>query len=212
MKLGQLTEDQHKLAKCVRLKPLKKRIRTIAGTDVAIAKRSLFAAVGLFSFPELELIEASYARSPESIPYVPGFLSYRELPVLLKAFERMKKKPDLVLVDGQGIAHPRGLGIASHLGVVLGYPTIGCAKSHLYGEYTMPGLTRGSNQAMWADGQQIGLVLRTRDNVKPLFVSPGHRVGFDDCLRVVLSATPRYRIPEPIRYAHKMAGLRARRA
>jgi deoxyribonuclease V len=200
------------LAKCVKIEPLKKQIRTIAGADVSITKEFLFAWIGLFSFPGLELIWSGYAKSRASMPYIPGFLSYRELPVLVKAFKRMNTRPDVVLVDGQGIAHPRGLGLASHLGVALGYSTIGCAKSHLYGAYTLPGPTRGSYRGMQADGKQIGFVLRTRDNVKPIFVSPGHRVDFDDCLGVVLSATPRYRIPEPIRYAHKMAGLRARAA
>jgi deoxyribonuclease V len=212
LKLNQLIKDQHKLARCVKVKPLQKQIRTVAGADVSIRKEYLFSWIGLFSYPELELIESGYAKLRETMPYIPGFLSYRELPVLVKAFKHMDTKPDLVLVDGQGIAHPRGLGLGSHLGVALGYPTIGCAKSHLYGAYTMPGLTRGSYRAMKADGRQIGIVLRTRDNVKPVFVSPGHRVDFDDCLRVVLSVTPRYRIPEPIRYAHKMAGLKARAA
>lgn len=212
MKLGQLIKDQRKLAECVSITPLEKRITTIAGADVSINKEYLFASIGIFSFPELELVDGGYAKSRESIPYIPGFLSYREFPVLVRAFKMISIKPDLVLVDGQGIAHPRGLGLASHLGVVLGYPTIGCAKSHLYGKYTMPGRTRGSYRVMRADGCQIGLVLRTRDDVKPLFVSPGHLVDLDDCLRIVLSVTPRYRIPEPIRYAHKMAGLRARAA
>lgn len=212
MKLDRLIKDQRKLAECVSVTPLKKSLTTIAGVDVSISKEYLFASIGIFSFPGLELVEDGYAKSRESMPYVPGFLSYRELPVLVRAFETTSVIPDLVLVDGQGIAHPRGLGLASHLGVVLGYPTIGCAKSHLYGTYTMPGHTRGSYRSMRANGRQIGLVLRTREGVKPLFVSPGHLVEIDDCFRIVLSATTRYRIPDPIRYAHKMAGLRARAA
>jgi deoxyribonuclease V len=143
------------------------------------------------------------------MPYIPGFLSYRELPVLKKAFKKVTLEPDVILDDGQGIAHPRRLGLASHLGVVLGLPTIGCAKSHLFGQYDMPGATRGMYTVMKDGDEKIGIVLRTRDNVKPLFVSPGHLVSADDCLSVVLKATTRYRIPEPIRYAHRMARLKA---
>jgi deoxyribonuclease V len=143
------------------------------------------------------------------MPYVPGFLSYRELPVLIKAYKKMQLEPDVILVDGQGIAHPRRLGLASHLGVVLGRPTIGCAKSHLFGQYAVPGVKRGMYTIMKNGDEAIGIVLRTRDNVKPLFVSPGHLVSADDCLSVVLKVTKRYRIPEPIRYAHKMARLKA---
>jgi len=150
-----------------------------------------------------------HARLKEKMPYVPGFLSYRELPVMVKAYYRLKKKPELMLIDGQGIAHPRGLGLASHAGIVLRLPTIGCAKSHLYGNYTMPALERGSYKYLEKEGKKIGLVLRTRSDVKPLFVSPGHLVDLRDCRRFVLLTTVKYRIPEPIRFAHRGAGHRA---
>jgi len=184
-------------------------VSTIAGADVARKGDHLFAWVGVFSFPDLQLLGSGCARSRETMPYIPGFLSYRELPVLKEAFKMVELKPDVVLVDGQGIAHPRRLGLASHLGVVLGLPTIGCAKSHLFGQYDVPGAERGMYTVMKNGDEAIGIVLRTRDNVKPLFVSPGHLVSTDDCLTVVLKATTRYRIPEPIRYAHKMARLKA---
>jgi deoxyribonuclease V len=167
--------------------------------------------VGVFDFPALSLLCASHARLRAAIPYVPGFLSYRELPVLLKAFRKLREKPDVTLVDGQGIAHPRGLGLASHLGVVLGIATVGCAKSHLYGTYTEPAAKRGACTVMKGAHGSIGLVIRTRDNVKPLYVSPGHLVDMGDCLRIVLGATKKYRLPEPIRYAHRMAGIVARK-
>ena len=203
-------ENQREVAEAVRIVPLKKRVLTIAGADVAKKGKYLFGSVAVLSFPDLMLLDQSHAEQREPIPYVPGFLSYRELPVLEKAFRRVEKKPDLILVDGQGIAHPRRLGLASHLGVVLNVPTIGCAKSHLYGDYEMPGARRGSYTFLKAKNNKIGLVLRTRDNVKPLFVSPGHLIDVDGCLCIILLATPRYRIPEPIRQAHKLAGLRAR--
>ncbi len=170
----------------------------------------LYASIVLCSFPALQVLESYHARKRADMPYIPGFLSYRELPVLERAYRKLRRVPTVILVDGQGIAHPRGLGLASHLGIVLKVPTIGCAKSHLYGRYTMPGLQRGACRHLTASGSKIGLVLRTRDNVKPLFVSPGHRVDLHDCLRIVLASSVKYRIPEPIRWAHITAGHQAR--
>ncbi len=139
------------------------------------------------------------------MPYIPTFLAFRELPVILKAYKKLTIEPDLILVDGQGIAHPRFCGVATHLGVILNKPTIGCAKSHLIGEFTMPGGNRGDFSPIKWHNKKIGIVLRTKDNVKPLFISPGNLVDFDDCRRYVLATTLGYRIPEPIRQAHIMA-------
>ena len=211
MRLDRLISDQRRQAERVRITAHQGSIDTIAGGDVARDGEYLCACIGLFSFPQLVLLGDSYARSRMPMPYIPGFLSYRELPVLVKAYKQLGIRPDIVLIDGQGIAHPRGLGLAAHLGVVLGVPTIGCAKSHLYGTYTMPSAKRGSRRVMKSGRQSIGVVLRTRDNVKPLFVSPGHLVDIHDSLRIVLRVARGYRLPEPIRYAHKMAGLFARR-
>jgi len=205
-----LLKDQRETAQRVVIEAYKQRIATIAGADVAMAGEYLLSCIVVFSFPDLGLLYESCAKSRMVMPYVPGFLSYRELPVLIKAYKKIKRKPNLILVDGQGIAHPRRLGLASHLGVLLNTPTIGCAKSHLFGDYVMPGMKRGSYALMTHGRERIGVVLRTRDNVKPLFISPGHLVDIRDCLRIVLKATTRYRLPEPIRYAHKMAGLRAK--
>ena len=210
MRLDRLISDQKSKAQGVRVCRHDGVITTVAGADVAQRGEYLFACIGLFSFPALVLLGDSFARLRATMPYVPGFLSYRELPVLVKAYKRLNVKPNVLLVDGQGIAHPRGLGLAAHLGVVLGVPTIGCAKSHLYGEYRMPAPKRGSHKALRIGRRSIGVVLRTRDNVKPLFVSPGHLVDIHDCLRIVLRVARKYRLPEPIRYAHRMAGMRAR--
>jgi len=130
--------------------------------------------------------------------------------VLIKCYKKIRNKPDLMLVDGQGIAHPRALGLASHLGVLLNTPTIGCAKSRLCGEFVDPNNPRGSCELLRVGDETIGLVLRTRDKTKPLFISPGHLVDFEDCRKYVLSSGNRYRIPEPIRFAHKTAGEEAR--
>jgi deoxyribonuclease V len=210
LRLDQLIKDQQKTAQRVKIEAYAWPLKMIAGIDAAMANAYLCACIGVFSFPDLHLLDHAYAKTRVTMPYIPGFLSYRELPVLIKTFKNLEIKPDLVLVDGQGIAHPRRMGIAAHLGVILNVPTIGCAKSHLFGDYSMPGPERGQFAALTHDGQEIGIVLRTRRNVKPLFVSPGHLVDIRDCLDIVLRATTRYRLPEPIRYAHRMAGCRAR--
>lgn len=211
MKTDDLKLNQIRLAKKVILRGIKKRVRFIAGVDVAVARECLVGCIGIFSFPELKLVEYVKATAPNSMPYVPGFLSYREIPVLIKCYKKIRNKPDLMLVDGQGIAHPRALGLASHLGVLLNTPTIGCAKSRLYGEFVDPNNPRGSCELLRVGDETIGLVLRTRDKTKPLFISPGHLVDFEDCRKYVLSSASRYRIPEPIRFAHKTAGEEARR-
>ncbi|MEO0095135.1 MAG: endonuclease V [candidate division WOR-3 bacterium] len=181
-----------------------KKPTLIAGIDVGINGKNLVAAIVLFSYPKLNLIDKVWAVKKETYPYIPNFLAFRELPVILKAYKKLNKKPDLILVDGQGIAHPRGCGIATHLGVILNKPTIGCAKSYLFGEFRMPERKRGKWKPITFNGEKIGIVLRTRDDVKPVFVSPGHKVNFSDCIKYILAVT-QFRIPEPIRYAHILA-------
>ncbi len=194
----------------VSIKKLKKRVRYIAGVDVARNQRRLFGAVVVLKFPELEVLEYTWAHAVEKLPYIPGYLSFREIPVILRAYKKLKKKPDLILVDGQGIAHPRRFGLATHLGVLLGVPTIGCAKSHLFGDYKLPGIKRGAFEFLKVNEEMIGLVLRTRDGVKPLFISPGHLVELEDCQNFVLGSAIKYRIPEPLRIAHMLATKKAR--
>ncbi len=189
------------LAAKVIISRLRKKIRSIAGVDAAFSERRVFAAACLFSYPDLEFIAETTAVAKISFPYVPGFLSFREGPAIIQAVGRLKTKPDLILVDGQGIAHPRGIGIASHIGVLLNIPTIGCAKSRLVGRFAEPGLKKGHWSPLLHEGKTIGAVLRTRDAVRPLFVSPGHRVGFVDSINFVLACTRHYRISEPLRRA-----------
>lgn len=182
-------------------------VRLVAGVDVGFedAGRTARAGVALLSFPALELVEWTVAREPTRFPYVPGLLSFREVPVIVAALRRLKRRPDLVLVDGQGIAHPRRCGVACHLGLVTGLPTVGVAKSRLTGTHREPAARRGA----WAplvDGEEtIGAVLRTRAGVKPLFVSAGHRVSLPTAIRFVLACAPRYRLPETTRQAHRLA-------
>jgi deoxyribonuclease V len=186
------------------------RLEWVAGCDVAIAGDRLVAAVVLLHWPDLEPGPSAAAEGPLRFPYVPGLLSFREIPVLLEAFASLSHRPGAILCDGQGRAHPRRIGLASHLGVLLDLPTVGCAKSRLIGEHEEPGPGRG-NQAPLRDGDEvIGAVLRTRDGVKPLYISVGHKVTLPDAVRLVLECGGGYRLPEPTRLADQLVGRLAR--
>ncbi|MBI2819056.1 MAG: endonuclease V [Acidobacteria bacterium] len=177
------------------------KIRTVAGADIALEQSTGFAAVIVYSFPELEELERASSEGPLKFPYIPGLLAFRELPLLLEAFAKLQRKPELILADGHGWAHPRRAGMACHLGLVLDTPTIGCAKSLLVGEFAMPGPARGSVSALSDGRERIGTVLRTRDGVRPVFVSCGHRVSLATAVRVILQCCDGYRIPKPQREA-----------
>ncbi len=196
---------QNLLRREVQLSPLNKEPRYIAGVDAAFSGRRVFAAACLYRFPELTLIEQQSAVQKLLFPYIPGFLSFREGPAIIAALEKLTQKPDLILVDGQGIAHPRGIGIASFLGVLLSLPTIGCAKSRLVGEHEEPGIKKGRWSRLIYEGKAVGVVVRTKDSVKPLFVSPGHRINIDDALRITIACTGKYRRPEPLRCADMLS-------
>lgn len=204
---------QERLSGHVSLRPLSlRRIRYVAGSDVAVSKRLdlLVAAVVVTTFPGMEIVETQTVALRPSFPYVPGYLSFRELPVLVRCFERLRAPFDALLCDGQGIAHPRRLGLAAHAGLTLGVPTVGCAKSRLVGAYGNLGARRGDYARLMLDGRQVGSVLRTRDRVKPLFVSPGHLVDHPSSRRITLACLSRYRVPEPLRLAHIAAGASRR--
>ncbi len=181
-------------------------LRRVTGTDISYIRedRLAIAVAASFSWPELELLEERIHVDRVDFPYVPGFLSFRELPALLPAVRLLSSPPQLVLADGQGVAHPRSFGIASHLGVTLDLPSLGCAKSRLVGTYEEPGLKRGDRSSLTYEGREVGAVLRTRDGVKPLFISVGHRIDLDGCVEAVLSCGRGYRLPEPQRYAHAL--------
>jgi len=187
-------------------------LRTIAGADVSYAKRAetMYAAVVVIRWLSGEIVEEVTAQRPAEFPYIPGLLSFREMPALLAAFAALRTRPDVIIYDGHGIAHPRGLGIASHLGVLLDVPTIGCAKKRLVGEHTQPKPRKGSRTPLLLDGKTIGTVLRTRTNVKPVFVSVGHRIGLRPAVKLVLEAATRYRLPEPTRLAHVLSNAARR--
>ena len=185
-------------------KKLSRTITHIAGTDVAFSKGrpTVWAGVVVLSYPELKRIDDAWVKGKTNFPYIPGLLSFREIPILLEALKKIKRTPDLVFCDGQGIAHPRGLGLASHLGLLIEKPTVGCAKTHLVGEYSEVGQHKGDYSLLLYGGQKVGAVVRTRTGVKPLFISPGYAVTIEDAVRITLNCGGQYRIPEPTRQAH----------
>lgn len=181
--------------------------RLVAGVDVGFEDKGRItrAAIAILNFPELTLADTSLTRCRTVLPYVPGYLSFRELPAVIQALDKLKMVPDLFLCDGQGIAHPRRFGIACHLGVLTDIPSIGVGKSRLIGSYREPGQHKGNYSDLFDKEERIGVVLRSRDGVKPLFVSPGHRVSIDTAMHWVLQCTTRYRLPETTRHAHRLA-------
>lgn len=182
-------------------------LRRVAGTDVGFedAGRTTRAAVAVLAFPELTVIETVVFREPTRFPYIPGLLSFREAPALLAALERLPTPPDLLLVDGQGLAHPRRFGLACHLGLLTGLPAIGVGKTRLTGQHDDPGPQKGDWAPLVDRGETIGAVLRTRSGVAPLFISSGHRVGLATALHLTLACTTRFRLPETTRAAHHLA-------
>jgi len=167
--------------------------------------KRIYGAVAVYSFPDLTLVEEAALDGPCPFPYIPGLLSFREAPIIIEIWNNLKHRPDVLLVDGQGLAHPRGLGIASHLGLLLGVPTIGAAKSRLVGEGEEPGIEAGAATPLYWQGQVVGWILRTRKGVRPLFVSPGHRVSLTDCREITLGCLRGYRVPEPLRRADRLS-------
>ncbi len=180
-------------------------INTVAGLDVGLSSGLVWGAVVVLSFPELQLIEHVVAERPLTLPYIPGLLSFREVPVLLDALAQIESAPDLLLVDGQGYAHPRRVGNATHIGILLDRPTIGCAKSRLVGSHDEPGENRGAYTWLVDREETVGAVVRTRTRVKPMYISPGHRISFSSAIDLVLRCGGGYRLPEPTRLADRLA-------
>jgi deoxyribonuclease V len=195
---------QKQLRTQVRLEPFPGQPRLIAGADISFNKysKTVYAAFVVLDAFTLETVETANAIVEVKFPYVPGLLSFREIPPLLRAWEQLRSEPDVIVLDGQGIAHPRRLGIAAHIGLFLDRPTIGCAKSRLTGTFAEPGLKAGSWSPLVDRGETLGAVLRTKDRVNPVFISPGHRMDLESAVRIVRGTVRGYRIPEPTRQAH----------
>ncbi|MEE9518161.1 MAG: deoxyribonuclease V [Candidatus Adiutricales bacterium] len=198
---------QKKLAGLVIRENRINHVTRIAGVDVGVKEGMARAAVAVLSLPALRLIEYARAELKITFPYIPGLLSFREGPVIISAFGKLKVRPDMIIFDGQGIAHPRRLGIASHIGLLLDVPAIGCAKSRLCGRHEEPGFEKGDFSLLKDNNETIGAVVRTRRNVRPVFVSTGYKVDLPTSLEFVLKSCTRFRLPETTRSAHRLAGL-----
>jgi len=205
---SQARDVQTSLAGKVQFSPLGRSPKVVAGIDCAFSKdgQRILAAVVVLRLPELELVETASAIREVTFPYIPGLLSFREAPVCIAAAEKLTRVPDLFIIDGQGIAHPRRLGLAAHLGLFFDEPTIGCAKSRLTGDFEEPRLEKGAHTLLTVQSETIGAVVRTRSGVKPVFVSVGNKCVLDDAIRIVLACALKYRLPEPTRLAHQTVG------
>jgi deoxyribonuclease V len=204
---------QERLKDQVVVRKFDKEIRYILGLDASYTKgsRMVWAGAVVLDFPSLVKKEERWSQREVSFPYIPGLLSFREIPALLEVLQKITTEPDLIFCDGQGIAHPRGIGLASHLGVLVRKPTIGCAKSRLVGEFDPVGERKGDYAYLRYHDKVIGAVVRTRSRVKPIFISPGYYVALDDCIRLVLETCTRFRIPEPTRQANNLVNSARRK-
>ncbi|MDP2936656.1 MAG: deoxyribonuclease V [Dehalococcoidia bacterium] len=208
----QAQKIQRELASRVSTRNELGEIRRVAGADIAVGRAGGWArvAVVILSYPEMELLEQRMVERQLAFPYIPGLLSFREAPAILEAFEKVRETPDLLLVDGQGLAHPRRFGIACHLGLLLDIPTIGCAKSRLVGEHDQLGNAPGSQAEVIDKGQVVAMALRTREGSKPIYVSVGHKMDLSTAVRLVMKCVRGRRLPEPTRLADKAAAGLAR--
>jgi deoxyribonuclease V len=198
---------QQKLAEQVRLQPLPAEFQVLGAADIAYiaSTEQLVAVMVTFQWPELNLIESSHVVTPVTFPYIPGLLSFREAPALIEAHRRLQRPPEVLLCDGQGIAHPRKFGLASHLGLYLELPTVGCAKKRLCGEHEPFELRRGGAALLRLRDEAVGWVFCSRDGVKPIYISPGHLSDLETSKELVRRCLGRFRIPEPLRHAHNLA-------
>ncbi|MCE1247869.1 MAG: deoxyribonuclease V [Firmicutes bacterium] len=208
--LNEARKIQERLSKHLVLEPYTLGKCMVAGIDVSFRKstQEASAAIAVMSYPQLRIIEISIARMKMTFPYIPGYLAFREAPAILEAWAKLKTKPNLLVFDGQGLAHPRRFGLACHLGVIFDLPAIGCAKSHLYGDFVEPAQEKGAYSHIIDPAKQdkIGAAVRTRNNVSCVYISPGNHMDIESAVRTIFSLTHRYRLPEPIRYAHKYSG------
>ncbi len=195
---------QQQMREQIRLTPLQQEIRTIAGADISFNKYSeiVYAGIIVLSYPDLVVVDQATTISKTSFPYIPGLLAFREVPALMEVWNKMSVKPDVLVLDGQGIAHPRRMGIASHFGLIAQTPTIGCAKSILAGSYTEPADVVFAMSDLTHKGEKVGVALRTKRKCKPVYISPGNLITIEESISVIEKCIGKYRIPEPTRLAH----------
>lgn len=209
LKIAEAREIQQQLRETISLQPLQKPPLTIAGADISLNRFSeiIYAGIIVLRYSDLQPIAYSLVKGVTRFPYVPGFLAFREVPALVQAFLQMTDKPDIIMVDGHGIAHPRRMGIAAHLGTLIPCPTLGCAKKILFGKFPEPGIAKGDFTLIKDKEETIGYTLRSKQKVKPVFISPGNRMSMEDSLSVTLHSIGNYRLPEPTRRAHEFVNL-----
>lgn len=202
----QAIQMQKELRDELELIPPQREIQTFGGADLSFDRGSdiVHAGIVVLSVPSLEPLAQSLVTSNATFPYIPGLLAFREIPALIEAWKQCRLKPDVLILDGHGIAHPRRMGIATHFGILADHPTIGCAKNVLTGDYEEPGPEKGSFSYLRDNGKEIGMVLRSRTRVNPIFVSPGHKTDFESARKIVMKALTRYKLPETTRKAHKL--------
>jgi deoxyribonuclease V len=200
------TRIQNELRAEVNIAERKLDIHTVAGADISLNLYSstIYAGIILLSFPQLQPVAYSLVKAETHFPYIPGYLAFREVPALVRVWEQMEIKPDILIVDGHGIAHPRRMGIAAHFGTVTQQPSIGCAKKILFGKYEEPGLEYGASTPIIDKQEQIGYAFRSKGKTAPVFISPGNLIGMENSLQVIRQCTGKYRIPEPTRLAHEL--------
>jgi len=204
---------QKELRQQLNLSPLQKEITTIGGADISFNKYSttVYAGIVVLQFPSLQVVETKAVVDITEFPYIPGLLAFREVPALSKAWDALNIKPDVLVLDGHGIAHPRRMGIATHFGLVMQTPTIGCAKSVLTGKFTEPPIEAGTYTDLIQKNEVIAKVLRTKRNTKPVFVSPGNLISMQQSLDIIMQCVRKYRIPEPTRFAHNFVNEERRK-
>ncbi len=202
-------QKQENLRARLSLEPLNQEIATVAGADISFNRGSdtVFAGIVVLSYPGMNEIARSLVVSEVDFPYIPGLLAFREIPPLMDAWEQLRMKPDVLIMDGHGIAHPRRMGIATHFGILADHPTIGCAKKVLTGSYEEPDGEKGSFSYLTDGEERIGMALRSRTNVNPVFISPGHNVSFEECRDIVMGCLSKYKLPETTRVAHDLVNM-----
>ncbi len=200
-------ELQQELRKKISLQPMPETPKYVAGADISFNRGSdlLHAAIIILELDTLTPVARSLASDSTSFPYIPGLLAFREIPVLLKAWNKLKQNPDILLLDGHGIAHPRRMGIATHFGIEVNHPTIGCAKNILTGTHGELGIEKGDEADLVDKEEKIGMALRSRTNVNPVYISPGHKCSFDDAYKIVMQSLTKYKLPKTTRLAHQWA-------
>ncbi len=206
--LQELTKQQQEMQESVIIQKPDFELQLIAGCDSSfIGEDTILSVFVLLTYPELEVLEKVWHHGRVELPYIPGFLAFREAPNLLKAYEKLQQKPDLIMVDGHGISHPRRLGIATHVGLHLNKPTMGVAKKVLVGKYTEPASAKGAVSPLVYKNESIATVLRTKDNVKPVFVSPGHLMDLETATAIAIRTSVKHKLPEPTRLADHYAAV-----